>query len=64
MGPTEEPWLLGPFPEEKASCQWPSVTWVMNAGDLSVGGEAGSPGVLSGGRKKNRNCTASLLPLL
>ena len=31
----------------------------MNAGDRSVGGEAGSPRVLPGGRMRNRTCPAS-----
>ena len=47
---TEEDWLSSSFQEEKPTSRLPSVTLVMNAGDLSVGGEVGSPGVLPGGR--------------
>lgn len=41
-----------------------AVSPILNAGDLSVGGEAGSPGLLPGGRMRNRNCPASPWPLL
>lgn len=61
---TEEDWLSGSFQEEKPSSRMPSVTQVMNAGNLSVGGEVGSPGALPGGRMRNRNCPASPLPSL
>ena len=52
------------FQEEKHSSRLPSVTLVMNAGDLSVGGEVGSPGVLPGGSMRSRSCPASPLPSL
>ena len=61
---TEEDWLSSSFQEEKPTSRLPSVTLVMNAGDLSVGGEVGSPGVLPGGRVRSRNCPASPLPSL
>lgn len=56
---TGEAWLLGHFQEEKPCSRLPSVLPVMNAGDRSVGGEAGSPRVLPGGRMRNRTCPAS-----
>lgn len=55
---TEEAWFWGPFQEKKPSSSPPFVSSVVNAADLSVGGEARSPGVLPGGRKRCRNCPA------
>lgn len=48
----------------EASSSLTFVASVMNAGSLSVGGDAGSPGVLPGGRKRNRNCPAGPQPFL
>lgn len=56
---TEEVWLLIPFQEEKSFSSLPFVTSVINASDLYVGGEAETPGVLPGSRKRNTNCPAN-----
>ena len=42
----------------------PFVILLVNAGDLYVSAEAGSPGALPGGRKKSRNWPASPQPFL
>ena len=56
----EEDWLSG----GEALFQAAICYLVMNAGDLSVGGEVGSPGVLPGGSMRSRSCPASPLPSL
>ena len=53
----EEAWILRPFQENKSplpACHLLNNS-VLNSGDGSVGGEAGSPGILPGGRKRHRN---------